>query len=289
MIENTNKRQDTVNEMDRLLKSDEFRFANKAKLNRISLNTSNRTKTCSTRERYNTKAKQNKFHMNKSVMIPSTMFPKKISGITGISTYLYEVNSNPMKESLKTSCEKRSRKFKNTLNHYNNKLSSRRKIIGKFRYFTQSKSKNNYQNTSQVGSKKMKFSKNETIFEKFPPQLKGNISASVNYMKKNEKLRNNFINFKNLPNNLQYNMENRKTDMMHKRINRARSKQKKQYSSYFKNRDTIAFRIMSKLIEWPLQEKKISQNFKNFYWTRDFSHCAFANDKEIIDGYLPKP
>lgn len=54
-------------------------------------------------------------------------------------------------------------------------------------------------------------------------------------------------------------------------------------------RRDIAQRIYSKLQNWPIIEKQKNKPLKKFYWTKDFTHCAFTTEDEIVDGYLVKP
>jgi hypothetical protein len=86
------------------------------------------------------------------------------------------------------------------------------------------------------------------------------------------------------------NMHVRVTEMLQKRRSRFRSNPKdKQYNLSNNTRKSIALRILSKLQDWPGTENKTGKSFKKFYWTKDYSYCAFAKDEEIVDGFLLKP
>ena len=46
---------------------------------------------------------------------------------------------------------------------------------------------------------------------------------------------------------------------------------------------------MKKLKNWPENDQYEGNAFKKFYWTKDYSHWAFASDDETTDGFLLKP
>ncbi|CAI2369044.1 unnamed protein product [Moneuplotes crassus] len=287
MIQGQHRREEIMKEMDIVLRKDQGTFDEIERKSKMDPNRTGRLKNASKRKAYMSSTSYNPTKGGSSLLGTSRLFPKRIAGVTGISTYLYEVNTNPMKECLKSSAYQRRKKLLINMNNCS-KNTSRSKTEGRGRYKGKVHSKKNkLHHTSKIES----YNSNNhdiSIFEKLPQQFNPKLAASVDVAFKKKRSMKNNKDMKNLPSHVQKSMEKRINSVLNKRASRVRSKPKQ--SPFPKaTRDSIAFRIMSKLREWPVKEEKISKSFKKFYWTKDFSHCAFANDEEVIDGYLSKP
>jgi hypothetical protein len=231
-----------------------------------------RSKTTNNREQYNGPIKQNTQTEYTNRLTSTRAHPKKIAGVTGVNTYLYEVKANPMKEVLLHSIQERKKALNISLKD-NSRISNRSKSGIRPRYNFSRSRKFKAQTGIKSFNDPVKVLDEKSIFDKHPQGIKVIMSASVD-MKKNP----------------QSNMHTRVTEMLQKRRSRLTSNTKdKQYNLSNNTRQNIALRILSKLQDWPSTENKTGKSFKKFYWTKDYSYCAFAKDEEIVDGFLLKP
>jgi hypothetical protein len=247
-----------------------------------------RSKTTSNRDQYHGPVKQNTQTEYTNRLSSTRAHPKKIAGITGINTYLYEVKANPMKEVLLHSIQERKKALNISLNN-NSRISDRSKSGIRPRYNLSRSRKFKAQTGIKSFNDPVKVLDEKSIFDKHPQGIKVIMSASVD-MKNNKFTTNSSLDFKPTPLHPQSNMHARVTDMLQKRRSRFTSNPRdKQYNISNNTRQNIALRILSKLQDWPSTEHKTGKSFKKFYWTKDYSYCAFAKDEEIVDGFLVKP
>ena len=91
---------------------------------------------------------------------------------------------------------------------------------------------------------------------------------------------NNSVNLKQLE-STENPIHSRISQVLKKRMSRGRRQTDTAYNLPKDSHKHIAERIMSKLQNWPSKQKKTS---KKFYWTKDYSYCAFVDESEIEDG-----
>ena len=229
MMKSTHKRQEIVNQLDDLIKSDQFRFSqpDSSQPNTSKFGNSGRIKNSSIRG-YSMISQPHNASMlgsNAGKLNSSRLMPRKVAGVTGIQTYLYEVKAQPLKESFRNSNDKRKRKITHSLkNCYKNSMRS--KTGGKSRYHGHSRSRrSNFHHTSnlepEVGN-----NHNISIFEKLPGKLQPTVSTSVDKIGKRKVQTNPSIDFKHLPPKMQESMQEKITQLLHKRSERIRRKPK---------------------------------------------------------------
>lgn len=131
----------------------------------------------------------------------------------------------------------------------------------------------------------VKIQENESIFENQPKIIKAQNSSVRAY---NKMASNASLDFKSLPRHLQISMQEKVGQVLKNKMSRARNSYKKRSNQSTDKRQEIALRIISKLQRWPHKEEKDGKAFKKFYWTKDYSHCAFANENEVANGFLVK-
>lgn len=116
MVENTHRRQEIMNQMDQILKSDNFYFLNTSELNSAIPKKSNRSKTSSHRVHPETSTNNGYSRGRQTNRFDSTRSKEKhFLNFTGINTYMYEVLHEPMKESFHNSIQKRKRVLNNSI------------------------------------------------------------------------------------------------------------------------------------------------------------------------------
>jgi hypothetical protein len=282
MISNTQKRQEIFNQMDAVLKQDSFYFLNsqagrdhpsgRSKFSSYKdkeVHTQNLSQSRGLHfESEFSKAKQ-KIHSSRG----SDAWNSK--NLTGIHTYMYEVNAMPLRTSFLNSIRKRKKQFKNSIREYSKSGERSKSRTRDFR--------------SRKSNKMLGLLNDDTIFDNLPQRIKPRLTTSVDQTRIVPIIPNSSVDFKHLPHHLQMSMQDKVSQVLQKKIARKRHLQKQAYNLSRDTRRDIADRILSKLQNWPTKAQKASKAFKKFYWTKDYSHCAFADEEEIVDGYLVKP
>ncbi|CAI2367934.1 unnamed protein product [Moneuplotes crassus] len=150
MFKNQIKRQKAAEEVDQALKAGlgilrEQRLESHEELNRTGNIPSYHRKKLMRNTIYNPNLDRH------SLCGSSRTNPKRFSGVTGINTYLYEVNANPMKELLKSSVHKRRKKLFSTINSCF-RSTARSKIEQKRRYKSKNLPQKKFNYSSKISS-----------------------------------------------------------------------------------------------------------------------------------------
>ena len=122
--------------------------------------------------------------------------------------------------------------------------------------------------------------------KKFNPKVSSSVDAGKGFYFKKSK---DSIDFKRLPEFMKIQMHDKVTEVLKKKKARLRNKTGEPINISKDFRNEIANRIFIKLQNWPNKGVSTGKAFKKFYWTKDYTHWAFANDTEVVDGYLVKP
>lgn len=250
-----------MQQMDKILKDDDFHFLN----TQNTKSQAHRSKTSGMKENHNRGSTQGRSQNQPSVL--SSFRERKLNGVTGVNTYMYEVMAMPMQTSFMHSIEKRKKVLNNSIKQCNRSCEKNR---FRSRYSTNARTKRKYKNESQDNSvEHVKVQENSSIFDRFPEKTKVNSSSHLHESHNSSMNANSSMDFKNLPAKVQLDMQGRVLNqIMEKRNSRIRSKPLKNFP--IDSRQSIALRIMNKLQNWP--EERPTQTFKKFYWTKDYSH-----------------
>lgn len=129
---------------------------------------------------------------------------------------------------------------------------------------------------------------NKSIFDNVSTKPMTQVNNSVDQTRRNRINSNISIEYNSMPKHFQISMQDQLGKAVRKRLTQVKNSPHKEYNLPRDRRQDIAMRIISKLQYWPQEEQRVGKTFKKFYWTKDYSHCAFANDNEVSDGFLIK-
>ena len=130
--------------------------------------------------------------------------------------------------------------------------------------------------------------KDDSIFDNLPEKFRPKVTCSVE-LRKSKAKNSEPTEFSKMSNNFYKPSKDKVSIDLTKKISKLRKKQNDSTKLVRNTRRDIAQRIYFKLQNWPEYDVRQSKPLKKFYWTKDYSHCAFASEDEIVDGFLVKP
>lgn len=207
----------------------------------------------------------------KSKFYNSSKGDGKYGFLTGISTYAYEVMEMPMKKSF-TKSLRRNQKAKNrSIKWMCDRAHTQNSGVLKWSPAKQSKRSNPNHKISNMGS-----TDENSIFDNLPAHIQPKVNNSVYIKSKSKPLAvEKSVDFYQNSNNF---FKITPKDNISLELSQKLAKMRKQNHQSLKSsnntRRGIAQRIYSKLQNWPESglPKQKGQQFKKFYWTKDYSH-----------------